>query len=244
MKDFRLQLVANRDDDGKLRWRSWKEIELERLKQQYRKNPKNFTEIDGQLFHKKCNLKKVHTLYGSALVVAGSDGALALILANGVRASKEFNRHHQNLMNKSFKRGCYEYIGLFSDVIKKNALAVGVEDDGVKWLRLPYHFADGTMQKYWGRKRHLFAVIDKVIYFLATQNILLENMFFKCVELAGGESALAEALSKDQLEKERHLKNFQRLTFKKRANFRLYSKMFSEYLTKHPSLFIEEKIDV
>jgi len=69
-------------------------------------------------------------------------------------------------------------------------------------------------------------------------------MFFRCVELAGGEHALASDLCIDQLTKERHLKNFERMSFKHDENFKTYVALFSRYLERNQTLFEEEVIYV
>ena len=240
--------VANRLDNGKLKWRSWRELpSLQHYKKLYKKKPERFTEIDGTLFLKDIDPKVnivLHKSLLSAIQLAGSRYALALALANGDRTSKEFQAIYKNLSNATF-RDKLEWLNKLQGYIKTNALKVGVIDENrISWFEQPdFGLKVKTIKVYYSEKPQYFTEIDGFLYFLPPHNVLLENMFFRCVELAGSEHTLAKELANgDVKEFRRHIKNFERFNFKKEENFKLYSELFSIYLDRHRTLFDEEPI--
>jgi len=246
-KTQELKKVATRDDAGKLRWLSWKALpSLQHYKKLYRTNKERFIEIDGTLYIK--DFKKgvdveIHKLFLSCLQLAGSRYALALILSGGDRKSDTFNRVYKNLSNGNFSNKIYWY-DAFESVIKQRGIRAGIINDGkVSWFELDESYIQtNTLKGYYSSKPFLFEKIDNILYFLPTQNILLENMFFRCVEIAGGEYKLAAALGKTEKTRNRHLKNFERFNFKHDENFKTYMKLFSEYLRANQTLLAEEPI--
>jgi len=241
--------VASRNADSKLSWLSWKELpSLQYYKALYRNNPEKFTEVDGVLYLKQVDPKakdRIMTLLSSCLKIAGSKYALALTLANGHRKSREFYSHYDTIKNGVF-RDKLKWIEILEKYIKDHGKKAGVINDGqVFWSEVEEidDIKISAIRTYYSERPGLFEKIDNVLFFLPTQNILLENMFFRCVELAGGEYALAAAIATDNKTKERHLKNFERMTFKHRDNFKCYSHLFERYLNNNQTLFEEDAID-
>jgi len=101
-----------------------------------------------------------------------------------------------------------------------------------------------TLHTYYSINKKNFIVIDKVLYYTKAQTIIIENLFFKCVEIAGNEHALAKYTSKGNYQKfQKHKKAFQRMSFKKSESIEYYSALFQEYLEKHHQLF-DNKVEV
>lgn len=247
-----LTQVAKRNGDGKLIWQTWRELpSLLYIKKLYKEKPGKFAEIDGILYHKqvpKRAVERIRELLVSSLKISGSRYALALNLAGGDRNSINFRRYYEKINDNRFIDRL-QWIEMLENYIKNNAVAVGTESDGrTVWL-----YQSETMgvslqhvKTLFSQKPENFEKIGKIIYFLPTHNILVENMFFRCVEIAGSEHKLARAISVDQKSYERHIKNFERMSFKHRENFKCYSIHFSRFLKNHHSLpgFEEEVIDV
>ncbi len=245
----KLVKVAKRDKDSHLRWESWKKVSsILHYKKLYKTKPEKFIETNGTLYIKLLDPRskeRIRTLLHSCLKIAGSKYALALTLADGNRQSKAFYSYYDTIKNGVF-RDRIKWIDILQTYIKKHAVKTGVIDDGsVHWLDQSeiLNIKLSVIKTYYSEKPELFERIDNLLFFLPTQNILLENMFFKCTEIAGGEYALAREISRDEKEKNRHLKNFERMQFKHRENFKCYALLFSKYLEKNRSLFSEDSID-
>jgi len=241
-------IVAKRGSDHKLRWLSWGMLpELQAYKKLYKENPSEFFEIDGSL-HKKHDVKettqRLRTLLNSCLKISGTYYALALCLCEGDRRSAAFYETLESLNTRTFKDK-QKWIEVFEDHIKEHGIKVALINDGVThWSETDNEccLKPSVLKSYFSKKPYLFQKIDNLIFFLPTQNILLGNMFFRCVELAGSEYALASTLSTDKLTQERHLKNFERMSFKHSENFKTYSKLLAGYLERNQTLFDEECI--
>ncbi len=240
--------MAIRGNDHKLRWLSWAELPLlQWYKKRYKVNPSEFKEVDGVLYRECTKLdatEKLRILLNSCLQISGTKYALALCLCNGDRRSATFYKTLEVLTKRNFTDK-QAWIEVFEDHIKDYGIKVAMVDDGVThWEEINEECSvkPSVLKSYFSKKPELFEKIDNLIFFLPTHNILLENMFFRCIELAGGEYALASALSTDQLTQERHLKNFERMSFKHSQNFKTYSKLFSNFLARTQTLFEEEVI--
>lgn len=183
-------------------------------------------------------------LLNSCLRISGTTYALALVLCGGDRRSAIFQETLNSLDERDF-RDKHLWLKTFEDYIKSNGVKVAIIDDGIThWIEenMSTSIKPSVLKTYFCTKPQLFEKLDNILFFLPTQNILLENMFFRCVELAGSERNLAIALSSDRLTKERHLKNFERMCFKHANNFKTYASLFSNYLKRVPTLFDEEVI--
>lgn len=240
--------VAKRGTGQSLQWLSWKELpQLHWYKKLYDSKPELFLEKDGVVYMKreiKKTSEEIRLLLNSCLKIAGSPYALALELCNGNRKSAAF-QETLNLLNQRVFRDKHLWDETFKNYIKEHGIKVALINNGMThWIELDddFHIKPCTLRSYLVTHPEKFERVGEVLFLLPTQNILLENMFFKCVELAGSEHALASDLCVDNLTKERHLKNFERMTFKHDANFKTYSKLFSNYLERNQTLFEEEVI--
>jgi len=240
--------VAVRGSDHKLRWLSWELLpQLQWYKKLYKTNPCEFTETDGVLYKKsssKESSEKVRTLLNSCLKISGTTYALALTLCEGDRHSATFYKTLEVLTTRVFKDKT-SWIEVFEDHIKDYGIRVAnIDDVATHWIDSEDECAlkPSVLKSYLCTKPEMFERVGTLLFLLPTQNILLENMFFRCVELAGSEYALATTLSTDKLTQERHLKNFERMSFKHAENFKTYSKLFSDFLERTHTLFEEEII--
>lgn len=241
-----MTMVARRGEDGRLRWLSWKELpRLQWFKTLYKTKPALFCEENGVLYKKSVSggtTERLRTLLNSCLKIAGTKYALALSLSDGDRQGHIFKTILETLNTRMYQDKAH-WVDVFESYIKECGVAVALVRDGItRWEDAGFDavICTTTLKTYLVTKPELFEKVDNTLFFLPTQNILLENMFFRCVEIAGGEHALAVALSADRLTKERHLKNFERMSFKHEKNYRTYATLFSDYLERHQTLFDEE----
>lgn len=240
--------VAKRGTGHTLQWLSWKRLpQLHWYKKLYASAPHLFSEVDGVLYMKKIIKKtseEIRMLLNSCLKIAGSTYALALELCNGDRRSAAF---HETLkfLNQRIFQDKHLWVETLNNYIKEHGIKIALINDGIThWVEDndDLHIKTSTLKSYFSNHPEKFEKVDDMLFLLPTQNILLENMFFRCVELAGSEYALASALSTDQLTKERHLKNFERMCFKHDKNFKTYSELLSRYLERNQTLFDEDRI--
>ncbi len=241
-------IVAKRGGNHTLQWLSWKELpQLQWYKKLYAEKPQLFTEVDGVLYKKATNnstSQQIIRLLNSCLKIAGTNYALALVLSGGERKSAFFHETLDCLENKVF-RDKHLWVETFESYIKDHGIKVALIDDGsTHWVEYNDDLCikPSVLKPYFCTKPQLFEKVGDILFFLPTQNVLLENIFFRAVELAGSEYALAAALSVDKLTLDRHLKNFERMAFKHRENFKTYSKLLSDYLRRTQTLFKEECI--
>lgn len=240
-------IVAHRKGNM-LQWLSWKRLpQLQWYKKLYVTKPHLFTEVNGAL-HTKTNMRtttqQVSMLLNSCLKVAGSTYALALVLCDGDRKSAEFHETLEALNQRSFIEKQI-WLETFEAYIKEYGIKVALIDDGIThWIENNYEIElkGATLKSYFSSHPERFERVDNMLFLLAAQKVLLENMFFRCVEVAGSEGALADWFSIDKLTKDRHLKNFERMGFKHNNSFKTYAQLFSDYLVKHQTLFEEEII--
>ncbi len=238
--------VARRGKDDQLLWVSWSKLpNLHVYKKLYKSNPELFSEKNGKIFleSNKLNIKRVNELFNSCLKISGSCYALALSLSGGDRRSAEFIKTFKTLESREFSDSSL-WTSIFEQHIKTFATRVAIVKNGAtNWLEsYDSEISSSVFQSYFSIKPELFERVGDDIFYLETQNILIENMFFKCVELAGSEWLLACNFGKNETEKVRHLKNFERMGFKHRENFETYAKLFSDFLKKTQTLFCDDKI--
>lgn len=240
--------VAKRGEDGKLRWFSWDELpRVQWFKKLYLKTPNIFIEVDGLLYKKTINAETVdrlRTLINSCLKISGSNYALALALNDGNRKGAAFKKMFESLSKRIFQDKL-SWVDTLETYIKNNGVKVAIISEGqTHWIEVDdeFYINASTMKTYLCTKPEKFEKVGNALFLLPTQNILLENMLFRAVELAGGEYALASILSNDKLTRERHIKNFERMCFKHDANFKTYSKLLSDFLQKTQTLFEEDGI--
>lgn len=239
-------IVAKRGVGESLQWLSWKRLpQLHWYKKLYVSKPELFSEVNGVVYMKRGISKtseEIRMLMNSCLKIAGSTYALALELCDGDRKSTAFHEAYEHLKKRAF-RDKHLWVETFKNYIKKHGVKVAIINDGMThWVETndELEIQVSTLKSYFSNHPEKFEKIDNILFLLPTQNILLESMFFKCVELAGSEYALATALSTDRLTQERHLKNFERMCFKHDKNFKTYSTLFANYLEKNQTLFDEE----
>ena len=238
--------LAKRGKDGKLNWVSWSKLpNLHIYKRLYKAKPEQFVEREGKLFLKgaKIESKRVNELFNSCLKTSGTCYALALSLSGGDRRSAEFLKTFKTLESRCFSDGNL-WIAIFEQHIKTFGIKVAIVRSGVtNWLEsYDSEIKDNGLKSYFSRKPELFERIGDDIFYLKTQNILIEQMFFKCIELAGGEWSLANEFGANTVDKNRHFQNFRRMDFKHRENFVTYAKLFSGFLKKTQTLFYDDLI--
>jgi len=214
----------------------------------YRKNYKS--DQHGQFFVKNSNLyvREVNMDYLNALIdagirVAGSGYALALELADGDRHGKTFRMYLSYFDKRAYRKYsvAVEHMKILENYIKTRAIACGVQEDGrINWM--PQHvvldFNVKTLQDYFSKDKSRFMVVDRVLYYLRTRREIVEALFWKCLEIAGNEYALAIATSGGKRTLfYMHKKAYERLSFSHGKTISYYIKIFEKYLAKHPQLF-------
>ena len=237
------QMVIAVDNDGV--W-DWKMDISDRYRQLYylKQQQDRFSVKNNTLNVWMVNQDYLKTLVDGGIKVAGSGYVLALSLTGGDRASKEFTNCYYNLT--SDKKPTYyvgqQHIHMLEKYLKLHALACGVEDDEkIRWR--PPHFGEvelSTLQDYYSNDKSNFIVVDSALYYLRPYSMGLENLYRKCVELAGGDYALAVATAGDKKTVELHKKAFERGVFKQRKNSQYYGVVFENYLNKNQQLFDTE----
>jgi len=239
--------VAARRNDGKLKWLSWEAIpNLQRFKTLYKTNPNLFIEKEGILYKKTVDAQtpeRLRTLLNSCLKIYGTTYALALALSDGDRKGAVFAKTLETLHTRCFQDKLH-WIEVFEHQIREDGIKVALTKDGITlWLEPEgLSIQPSTLKSYLSNRPENFERIGIELFLLPSQHILIENMFFRCVELAGGEYALASWLSDDAKTLQRHLKNFERMGFKHAKNFKTYAELFSRYLERNQTLFEEEVI--
>ena len=210
------------------------------LRKSYKRNPDNF-HLDrgtGILYLLELNLKRLNQSYSASLKIAGSNYALALMLTKA-KKDKEWHHIYQMLQSKGFARFGTKFPKLFENLIKNYGLFVGMEiDEDIRWaveLELPIKLE--RIKLLYRTQPDMFYIIDKKLYYLRCYQETIQDMFFKCVELAGGERQLAKALATDGRTEQINIMNFKRLGFKQTKTFAIYAELFSKYLERNISLF-------
>jgi hypothetical protein len=228
--------VAILKENGKLSWE--KTPSTNTHKKLYQRNPSRFVMEKSILYLLEVNIKRLHKAYSSALKIAGTDYALVLMITKGEKG-KIFNTHHTNVSNKNFIKRGEEYIKHFELIIKMYGIYVGEETfDGVNWLNggdFPIEL--NRIKKFYAIKPGMFYSVNKKLYYLRCYQETIENMFYKAVELAGGERELAKVLATDGKTEQIHIMSFRRLSFKQPKTFTKYAELLSTYLTRNISLF-------
>ena len=218
---------------------SWnKHPHLSAIKKKYQRTPENFLEKDGHLYLLELNTVRLNKAYSASLKICGSVYALVLVITGG-EMGKEFNNHHSYITDHKFKSRGKEYITLFEKVIKSYGIYVGtISEDGVNW------FSNGDfpieltrIKSFYSKTSEKFYTVDGRLYYLRCISSVVEEMYFKCVAIAGSDYALARAFADDEKTKQQHVMNFKRLGFKQAKTFSLYAKLFSDYLQRNQPLF-------
>ena len=134
-------------------------------------------------------------------------------------------------------------VGTFSAYIKQNAVCVGEMVDGeVSWVEDTWALgiSQKTMIEQWSREVSCFEVLDNKIYYIKPKQEVVEDLYFKCVEIAGSELRLAKALARNiddvNNAKKQMLRNvsaFRRFSFAHRKTFAHYVDLFTKYLSDH-----------
>jgi len=204
------------------------------LKQQYKLYPKRFTSIEGILYFKEINKKRLEELRVACLEIAGNSYVLALDLTSWKKDQKSMNLYKVILQKESnHYEKSLELFEKYERYLKLYGIACGViVDDEIRWF--PNHIFTGykphVLRKYWERDSSIFCEVQKVLYYLKPKNSLIEELFFEACKIAGGEKKLATALGKNQKEILNHQGNFERMRFKKRKNFVYYSRLLAHYI--------------
>lgn len=229
--------VAVKRKNGKFTWDNLADVNA--LKKMFYKKPERYIEKDSILYVLEVNKKRLHTSFTAALKISGTVYALVLMMTDGKYSGKDYNRHMGNLKQKNFKRNGEEYIKHFEKIIKNYGIYVGRQlEEGVEWYKEgDYPIKLTRIQNFYRTQSELFYVIDNNIYFLRCFEKNIIDLFYRCVELAGSERALAKAIADDARTEQQHIMNFKRLGFKQYKTFNFYVKKFSEYSRKNQPLF-------
>ena len=234
-------IVAKRNDDG--RWSWIKNNKLSALKKSYQRTPEKFIEENNNLYLIEVDKDRLNRAYSAVLKICGSTYALVLIMTNG-ETGKEFNTHHAYISRKTFKSKGEEYIKSFEKIIKTFALYVGeTTDDTIEWFDGDYPIKLERIKSLYRQDHTLFYNLEGRLYYLRRISSVVEEMYFKALEIAGTDYALALALSTDDRTKQQHIMNFKRLGFKQAKTFSKYAQLFSDYIAKHQPLFEVELDD-
>ena len=230
-------LVATRGANGL--W-SWEKLpKVQGYKKSYQRTPQKFTEEKGSLYLLEVDRVRLNKSFTAALKIVGTTYALVLMVTKGKR-NTEFHTLLSVVSKHKMTKDGEKYIKMFEKIIRDFGVYVGKVglNDTVFWYKdgdFPIDLVQ--IKKIYRLQPDMFYVLDGKLYYLRCIQNVAEDMFFKCVELAGGEHKLAVALSTDEKSLSKHLMNFRRLGFKQVKTFQLYVNLFSEYLKKNVPLF-------
>jgi len=227
--------VAERGIKNKWNW--IKTPNVETYKKSYQRTPEKFVEENSSLYLISVNRKRLHSSFSAALKICGSAYALVLVMTNG-ETGKEFNRHLAVIQRHEFKSNGVEYIKHFEKIIKEFGIYVGEKrDEALVWTKgeLPIQLAN--IKSIYRNQPDNFYILNGKVYWLRCIQTVVEEMYFKCISIAGGEYALAKALSTDETTFNKHYRSLQRMSFKQTRTFSTYGHLFANYLKRNRPLF-------
>lgn len=193
-------LVGRVNRLGGIVWSRGKETNYE-LQILMAKHEEAFVTKNNKLYVKKMDVSlNTYTLclMDSAVKIAGTNYAFVLDNLGNDRQHSEFKYFYKCLNTRKFGGKAEYFIRAFSQYIDANAEVVAeVRDGTVLWTEDTWFLKINrqTLIEQYSRELHHFEILGNKIYYIQPRLALIEDLFFKCVEIAGDEERLIHLIS-------------------------------------------------